>query len=636
MLMLNGKYLLQTSTGQDLSKWDIQPFIQHKRASMPKCGLKQVIRWGFFSSTPWIFSSLFIILLCLFPLKQLKDSILDGTHSYADFLGEKSGLPFKNGADNTCVKASGSMSPNFKPDQSCVSKQNLREKGNSNPPFLKNRSEQFEENLHDGDILNFKRDCGNFATDDMVAHENQDNKNGSCCQPINSKRMKLCASSSFQSIEQTSVPLDEIELLHDLSVREVQDTEKEGHDLVEKQVGTMEEGKILEDVCNEYIISKRCDQHDAFHKNQPEISSNAVMMPQYICSDETQPNLAVDEGERNLSVIEAKDDSEHRVKPRNGLPTDGLLYKISSKEEFNFSVHAPNTACPNVPQLNVNAGEVEQDHNMRCETEMLRNNDGYQDTRIDVTLKKHDFLSCQYKVSGNSSEIADWTEQNLCIKCSEGGGELLVCKSISCPLVIHENCLGSSAKLDDKRDFLCPFCAYSLSRMEYFGAKKKASLVKHELTAFIQTGLQQRSREFIEKLSEKDKYCTGRNADEDFVDKRHNLGQREENQRNQYGLHFGRMPHVPAGEGNGKEEVHESPTARGHEEQPSKELKNCGNIPCKKSDIIIEHQEQEIEEIQQEVLKEHITDASEEPVYETNINGEEVSEDYESIISNYV
>ncbi|KAF2307854.1 hypothetical protein GH714_032628 [Hevea brasiliensis] len=47
----------------DPSKWDIQPFIAHKRASRPKC-----------------------------TLEKLKDAILDGTHPYAASLAELGGL----------------------------------------------------------------------------------------------------------------------------------------------------------------------------------------------------------------------------------------------------------------------------------------------------------------------------------------------------------------------------------------------------------------------------------------------------------------------------------------------------------------------------------------------------------------
>ncbi|KAF3442573.1 hypothetical protein FNV43_RR16489 [Rhamnella rubrinervis] len=620
--------------GPELAKWDIQPFIEHKRASMPE-----------------------------YALKQLKDAILDGTHPYADFLGEKSGLAQKKGSDKTRVKDGSSIS--LKPNQSCADEKNLRVEGNSNPPILENRNEQLvlengneqlvlengneklvrengneqlvlengneqlvlengneqsvlenrneqsEENLQDEEILLSKRDRSNFATDDTASRENQDNINDSGDQHVNSKRMKLHAS-AFQLIEHNSVPLRERELLEDSTVRDFPVTEKEGHDLAENQAGTVEEGRVLEEVvCKEYALSKRCEEsdgHDAFHDSQTEIRSNDVMMPQQTCGDKAQhnisvdedlPNLVVDEGEHNLSVEEAKGDSEHFAEPRSASPADGSLYKISSKEEHNFAAQAPNPASPSVSQQNVIADEAQ----------MLSDNDGYRDERVDVTMKKHDFLSCRYTVGQTSSEISDWTEQNLCMKCNEGG-ELLVCKSSSCPLVIHENCLGSSARLDDKSDFYCPFCVYSHAIMEYLGAKKKTSLVKKELAVFFRTGLEQLSTEFIEKLSEKEDYCT--RESEDFLDNSHeneHLGQREE-------------------------EVQGCPPARGHEEQPDQVLDNSGNVPCENSEMIVEHQEQDDIEIQQEVLKEHITNAPEEPSYET-ISDEETSEDDESVLSNY-
>lgn len=570
-------------------------------------------------------------MVCAIPSKQLKDAILDGTHSYADFLGEKSGLPLKNGADRAHVEGSNSVSLNVKPKQSCLDEQNLRVEGNSNPTSLENGNEQLEENLHAGDILLSKRDRSNFVTDDVATHENQDNVNDSSDQPINSKRMKLDESSAFQLIEHNSVPLHERELLEDTTVGEVPVTEKEGHDLAENHVGSAEEGRLLEDSCNEYTVLERCesDGHDAFHDSRTEIPSNNIVMPQQTCDDEAQhnlsvdeaePNLVVDEGEHNLSVDEAKGD-----KARNGSPTDGSLYKISSKEENNFSVQAPEPASPNVSQQNVIAGEAE----------MLSDNDCNQDESIDVTMKKHDFLSCRYNASQNSSEIAGWTEQNLCMKCNEGG-ELLFCKLTSCPLVIHENCLGSSAKLDDKGDFYCPFCVYSRAILEYLGAKKKASLVKKELTAFLRTGLEQQSTEFVEKLSEKENFCTRGIGDKGIPDQsleNEHLGQREENQRNQDEQRISGMSKVPAGEENGKEEGQECPTAGGHKEQPDQVLGNSGNVPCENSDMIVEQQEQA--HIEQQVLEEHRTDAPEQPFDETNIDEDEISEDDESIISNY-
>ncbi|WVY97832.1 hypothetical protein V8G54_029983 [Vigna mungo] len=75
-------------------------------------------------------------------------------------------------------------------------------------------------------------------------------------------------------------------------------------------------------------------------------------------------------------------------------------------------------------------------------------------------------------------------EKNLCMKCNKGG-QLLACKTTTCPMMVHENCLGASAQFNAKGDFFCPFCTYSRTISEYIEAKKEASLARKELAIFI-------------------------------------------------------------------------------------------------------------------------------------------------------
>ncbi|KAH7512460.1 hypothetical protein FEM48_Zijuj12G0093100 [Ziziphus jujuba var. spinosa] len=650
------------TAGQELSKWDIYPFIMHKRACMRE-----------------------------YTLGQLKDAILDGTHSYADFLGEKSGLALKKGADRTSLKDNHSNSLSFKPNQSCSDVQTVRLRGNSDPPILENKNKELEENLHDGDrnkelennlhdgdILVSKRGRVNFSNGDLAPcddHYNIDVSNDQC---INSKKVKLHVSPTFQLITKNPVPLHETEHAEDSTVREVLVSEREGCDLAENQIGTVEEGMVVEDGCNEYILLKRGEQsdgNDAFHKSQSEIHCNDAVMPKDSGDDETQHNLSVDE---------AKGDGKHPADPRNAPPIDGSLNKSSSKEskfdsEHDSQLRALNPASQNGYRQNIIAGEAEE--NMDCCQEAGRssNSDGYQSEGIDVITKKHEFLSSQCTIRHSSSTVDEWTGLNLCMKCNEGG-QLLACKSSSCPLLLHENCLGSAARFDDKGDFYCPFCAYSRAITEYLESKKKTSLAKKELDAFIRAGSKKQTTEFIGKLSKKENSCTKVNGEVDFLNKTHenkHSGQREENQENQderhaskvYDVQFQKfivdkqqadpsascnnvsleceenrtsltcgMPHGPTGEEKGEEEVvKECTTARGHEEQPNQVVENSGNVVCENSDMIVENQEPANERIQQEVLKEHITDTPEKPVpvFVIDNNEDEISEDDESVISNY-
>lgn len=42
------------------------------------------------------------------------------------------------------------------------------------------------------------------------------------------------------------------------------------------------------------------------------------------------------------------------------------------------------------------------------------------------------------------------------MKCNQGG-QLLACKTTTCPLMVHEDCLGASAQLDAKGNFFSHF-----------------------------------------------------------------------------------------------------------------------------------------------------------------------------------
>ncbi|KAL0421963.1 UNVERIFIED_CONTAM: hypothetical protein Slati_3219200 [Sesamum latifolium] len=80
------------------------------------------------------------------------------------------------------------------------------------------------------------------------------------------------------------------------------------------------------------------------------------------------------------------------------------------------------------------------------------------------------------------------------MKCNKGG-KLLVCSSNSCPLVIHESCLGSDATFDTKGKFYCPFCAYSRAISKYMEIKKKVSLARKDFATFICLGRPKESKE---------------------------------------------------------------------------------------------------------------------------------------------
>ncbi|KAL3617872.1 hypothetical protein CASFOL_038193 [Castilleja foliolosa] len=144
----------------------------------------------------------------------------------------------------------------------------------------------------------------------------------------------------------------------------------------------------------------------------------------------------------------------------------------------------------NVP----NVGEAE------VYVDISTDSDGYQDERTNIDTKKKTFLSSQCTYSQDSLATTDWRELNLCVKCNLGG-KLLVCSSDSCPLVIHQSCLGSDAIFDATEEFYCPFCAYSRAISKYMEIKRKAALARKDLATLICLGTEKRSK----KKSQRDK-----------------------------------------------------------------------------------------------------------------------------------
>ncbi|XVF66529.1 hypothetical protein PTKIN_Ptkin10aG0043900 [Pterospermum kingtungense] len=113
--------------------------------------------------------------------------------------------------------------------------------------------------------------------------------------------------------------------------------------------------------------------------------------------------------------------------------------------------------------------------------QLFENEDG----GFNASLKKRLLLSLHCRPSQDTVGKTGSREQDLCVKCNQNG-QLLVCSSSDCPVVVHESCLVSGASFDDKGHFYCPFCAYSISILEYLEAKDKTLLAGKNLAEFIE------------------------------------------------------------------------------------------------------------------------------------------------------
>lgn len=141
----------------------------------------------------------------------------------------------------------------------------------------------------------------------------------------------------------------------------------------------------------------------------------------------------------------------------------------------------------------------------------------FHDERNDIATKKKAFLTSQC----TSSEDSLATQRIFCMKCDKDG-QLLTCGSSTCPLVVHESCLGTAAKFDEDGVFYCPFCMYSRAISECLEAKKKVTLARKDLAAFIdlkvgrQPQLPVRSRTSEQnKVRQVDELCENNDANTD-------------------------------------------------------------------------------------------------------------------------
>lgn len=586
--------------GPELLKWDVHPFLMHKRASMPKCALQ-----------------------------QLKDTILEGTHPLAASLKESSGLMCVSECGTARV---GDFDHNAQP---------MSEKENLLPSTCENRDGQPSDNLYIRNMLPSKRGRGDMAIRDMAVHTNGVQEE--CDLNYNAKKPKQDAISNHQSADQISVPTSGKEMVEPISGRDVAVAGGEGsHISNQSQDEGLEESQFPDDGCDNCDDLRRLGQNgdvndDQIQHNQAEDGHNAARLPQV----EPVQNATVDEG----NVTEPRTST--------GVPSVGTQQKDTVDES---------------------RGEVE--HSSGEET--LSDNGAYHNERIDVAVKKSDFLSSQSALGHDSLATSGWTEQNLCVKCNKDG-QLLSCSSSTCPLLVHENCVGYPVKFDEMGNFHCPFCAYTLAISEYLEAKKRASVARKELAAFIQMGSECHQMDLPDRLHRKDPGHSRSNGDKDIHENGH-VGGQENNQENQNGerLHdvsdhvckkrrANKKKAEPSGScvnanspcreeeantfsgrdgvSNGDKVTEENmvnycPSERGLEGQQEHTLPDCDKLACTNTYVApVAHTEAEVE-LQREGLQPASSESSdppENPVIALNIDGEENSEsdDDKFIISNY-
>lgn len=430
-------------------------------------------------------------MVVLFLFEQLKDSILDGTHPYADFLMQKSGLTPINKRDKISLNDEDCVKLSRRLENSSVSPQGKIEGKGS--PILENERRISVVSPSSSSLLPSKRSGVDFTSEDK-ARQLPGCADGS----INVKKLKHHPARTLYS-GQGVASSHGTEVVEDSSKSSGLQIERDGTELVEEEhFGSKKSGQ--------------CTATDELHQGESYI-------PCYTALDSTQDGemLAV------VSTEKVGDGSELPFEPKasNHSPAEGNLHNTSPNNSMcdsghDYHVHEMNnvshsgflsTAVATNIDVGMNPDEEEKD--------MLSDSDGYQET-IDFAMRKKEFLSSQCKVDRDSFLLADRRDLTVCVKCNEGG-PLLSCNISDCPLVVHAKCLGSSARLNDEGNFCCPFCLYSLAISEYLEAKKHAALAKKNFASFCRTALEHQAIVIKEVLQQKDLDPSRRAGGEDVA-----------------------------------------------------------------------------------------------------------------------
>ncbi|KAK7244635.1 hypothetical protein RIF29_39460 [Crotalaria pallida] len=621
------------TAGPELLKWDVSPFIIHKRASIAKCDLE-----------------------------QLKESIFEGTHPYTDYLKERSGLALQNG-----------VHPVHANDGECNDKNFLASK--------RNRVDSADEHVTG---CQYEKQVGKNECDDFLMYAKKIKCNGSS--NIESKKEKPVSSHGKGVLESSA---DKFVLVSESrgcqtekNVRENlgEGSSEGGHDrcTTSNQCKTSSHNEVFHGELNVPVVASVMLQHTSGgeYSEQHGVESipTKVLPPEKVRrklpesflgkSTTTRPqHTSGEEPCQNTVLDKTKDDTEHHILPTTNvddpLKVPHIVKESPSKQKIDSRLNEPNAASLNVSQQPVINDKAVGNTVDGCGGELSSDSDDYHNETTDVAAKKHEFFS-QCTFGHGFSANAEQTENNICMKCNQGG-KLLVCKTPSCLMMVHKSCLGATVHIDAESNFFCPFCTYSHAISEYLEAKKIASLARKELVRFIHKDIGHQDKQLHHEVHRKEQSFSRMSSGPAHIHDNTNGNDPLPTTEDVNSLHAERSQQQVlasfvnsscrekemenngiveglSGEERGEMLILKGSFSRGDEENHALTELVDGNddFSSEKTNVLSVNQSH-AEEIQQEMLEQPNSVRKEEPVYADDADKEEISNDEHgtSIFSRY-
>lgn len=546
--------------------------------------------------------------------------------------------------DNEC----GDLSE--KDNGDCTSCANMEAKENSVSVILENGNKSSKESLLDK-IIPSKRNRVESADEHIMGYQHEKQVDINECDDflINAKKIRCNASLNVESKKKKPVSPHGKRVLENSNKKFLLVSEREGCHIEKDVKENLGEGSV-EGSHDRRIASNQCksSSHNEVFHGESNIPFNATMMLQHTSGGEY---CQQHEGESTPTKVPLPDEIPHETKDDTEQEVLNITDESQSKRKIDFQLKEPNAADDKAVADTVSG----------CGAEISSDNDGHHDETIDLAAKKHKFLSFYCTFGHDISASSRLTENNLCMKCNEVG-ELLVCKTTTCPIMVHKSCLSTYAQIDAEGNFFCPFCAYFQAISEYLEAKKKASLARKELAIFICKDLGHQTTQLLHEVNRKEHSLSGKNCMNEHIHDQNNRnnqlpGTVDHKEDHVWELEINNSLHLERNQqqaftscansscnekkivnngiveglsGKGRAEMPnlKCSTSRGvgKKQVPAEHVDDDDNFSCEKANVLAGNQGN-TEEIQKEMLEQHDTVQTEEPAYVPVSEKEENSKD---------
>ncbi|MED6146123.1 hypothetical protein PIB30_031604 [Stylosanthes scabra] len=422
-----------------LLKWDVSQFILHKRTAI-KCDLV-----------------------------QLKESICDGTHPYADRLKEIGILQPQNGGNQEHVNDNAHCDVSEKDNGNSSYHANKEVKENSisimldkvtRPwkellekikPSKRNRVESVNANEHmmgcqQGKEVVISELDAFQGTAKKIRCDASLNVKSAKEKPISHGNDRWIASKQFNSSSHNEV-LDHEPHIPFSATMSLQ--HKSGGEYCQQQ-----EDEPISHGNDRWIASKQFNSssHNEVLDHEPQIPFSATMSLQHksggeYCQQQEDEPISTEVLPLTGILHGNKNDTAHEV--------PNVIGELQSKRTEALQVRERNPTVDEAVEHTVNGCVIETSSHEKMESD------------------------------DDISESSSLKETIACMRCKKEDGELLVCKTTTCSTVIHASCVTTSPHFDAEGDFFCPYCVYAKSISRYIQSVKKVILARQELVKFI-------------------------------------------------------------------------------------------------------------------------------------------------------